>query len=156
MKSCMRESEANDMNNKSITWKELLTMEDLKLHNEADEFSPKIKVDYQEINLTRCRLELYYKDVDSFVYKDVLKNNMGIFVKAPGYKGAIPPVYIQMNSERRLLGEQEESFRELLCSKIIVEDETLYKDKKKLLALLLFYLTYPIRAKRLVKESMSG
>ena len=108
-------------------------------------------------DLTRCyerkkRLESEYEELELSDYQKVVGEHMRIVLEDNPTCGALPLVFI-----RDKYGEKQElldvSVSKLLCMDICVTAKKV-NDAYQVLAILLFYLEYPLRVKRMQKEYM--
>ena len=108
-------------------------------------------------DLTRCykrkkRLESEYEELELSDYQKVVGEHMRIVLEDNPTCGELPLVFI-----RDKYGEKQDlldmSVSKLLCMDICVTAKKV-KDANQVLAILLFYLEYPLRVERMQKEYM--
>ena len=108
-------------------------------------------------DLTRCykrkkRLEFEYEELELSDYQEVVVEHMRIVLEDNPTCGELPLVFIRdkYGEKRELL---DVSISKLLCMDICVTAKKV-KDANQVLAILLFYLEYPLRVERMQKEYM--
>ena len=108
-------------------------------------------------DLTRCYkrneyLVSEFRDVDLSDYKDVINEHLRIICEENPICKSYPLVYVR-DKFGKTYGLTEIPVFKLLCMEIFVLDKNIL-DPMQVLAIILFYLEYPIRVSRIQKEHM--
>ena len=102
--------------------------------------------------MRKKRFEFEYEELELSDYQEVVVEHMRIVLEDNPNCGELPLVFIRdkYGEKRELL---DVSISKLLCMDICVTAKKV-KDAYQVLAILLFYLEYPLRVKRMQKEHM--
>lgn len=108
-------------------------------------------------DIIRCynrkkRLEMEYEELTLSMFQEIRERHKRIIVEKNSACGKFPCIYVKDKNGRKT-DIREEAICELLCMDIHVMDSHVV-DKEQLLALILFYLEYPLRVKRVQTTQM--
>lgn len=106
--------------------------------------------DLRRIHRSLARLRSVYEEIELSDYTEVKNEHKRIIVEANETGTGFPVVYIRDGKGNRT-EIKDVSISELLCMDVRVLDPALV-DSEQVLALLVFYLEYPIRVERIQKH----
>lgn len=95
-----------------------------------------------------------YETIRLADYQYVIQEHMRVIIEHNPYLPHLPVIYIcNKYGEKMELNEFKSELSRLLCMDIYVTDEKL-NDEDQVLALIAFYMEYPLRVRRLQEEAM--
>lgn len=122
--------------------------------DEFKNFSKENPVSYQRAKERQKKLLEKYSDLDMDDYMRNGVSNTRIIIEARIREKDLPLVYVMgRDRTKKLISEVEE--QDLLCMDVRVLDENM-NDIKQVIAVLMMYLEYPIRTKRLLYIQNKG